>query len=117
VLVCPEARGEQRTIVLDAMSHAMAIVAIRDPMVSYLKDGQTAHLVSRPAPEEWATAIEVAVVDRAQAKQLGESARSYVAANHRVSTHVATVLDVYERVVSGESLPFPVSAKSESAGR
>lgn len=117
VLVCPEASGEQRTIVLDAMAHAMAVVAMRDPMVSYLKDGQTAHLVSRPAAEEWATAIEVQVVDRTQARQLGEAARSYVSANHRVSTHVATVLDVYERVVSGESLPFPVSADGDSAGR
>ena len=46
------------------------------------------------------------VRERDKAQQLGASARQYVSANHRVSSHVATVLDVYERLLSGESLPF-----------
>lgn len=106
ILVCPEASGEQRTMVLDSMAHAMGVVALRDPMVSYLKDGQTSMLVSRAHADEWTGAVRALLRERDKAQTLGASARQFVGANHRVSTHVATVLDVYERLLSGESLPF-----------
>lgn len=112
ILVCPEALGEQRTMVIDAMAHGMCVVALRDPMVSYLKDGQTAALVNRPNADEWAGSIRSLLRLRDKALSLGASARQFVSSNHRVSTHVATVLDVYERLLSGESLPF-----AEVAGR
>lgn len=119
ILVDPEASGQQRTIVLDAMAHGMGVIGLRDPMVSYLRDGQTAVLLGEAGPAEWAAALETLIVDRERAKRLGESAREYVAANHRMSTQVASVLDVYERLLSGETLPFPspVGAEERGGGR
>jgi len=117
ILVCPEAQGDQRTIVLDAMAHAMGVIALRDPMVTYLRDGETAMLIQRPVVDDWTGGVREMIRDREMAERLGESARRYVASNHRVSTHVATVLDVYERVLSGESLPFPEPALAEETRR
>ena len=69
------------------------------------------------APESWSRAVELLIVDRERARRLGESAHQYVRGNHKVSTHVSSVMDVYERLVSGERLAFPAPGGAEAAGR
>ena len=113
VLVSPESLGEHRTILLDAMAHGMSVVAQRDPMVSWLKEGRTAVLVSRPGVEEWARAVDTLLRDPARAASLGESARQYVRESHRASSHVSVILDVYERLQAGET---PTTAKAVKVG-
>ena len=57
VLVQSDARGEQRSLVLDAMASGMIVLAAEDPMVSYLVNGRTARTVSGTRSDEWAAAL------------------------------------------------------------
>ncbi len=97
VIVHPDARGEHRTLMLDAMASGMAVIASEDPFVSALIDGRTASLLPPGASAaQWGEVLAALLGDPDRARALGASARAYVRERHRVSTHVAAVLDVYE---------------------
>lgn len=106
VLVLPEAQGEHRTLVLEAMARGLAVVAAADPMVTHLADRRTARLVAGPDPSLWAETIGEVVGDAAAARALAESARRFVREEHRVSSHIGLVLDAYEWLASRDSLPL-----------
>lgn len=106
LLVYPEARGEHRSLLLDAMASGMVIIAAADPMVSALIDGRTASLVDRRDSERWQASLSWAFTEPDQAKPLGASARAYAKENCRASTQVAAVMDVYEWLTAGETIPF-----------
>jgi hypothetical protein len=105
-LILPEARGEHRTLTLDAMAAGMVVLAAADPLVSVLIDTRTARLVDHPTPERWAAAVRWLFESREQARALAASARDYVRTNCRASSHVAAVMDAYEWMTAGESIPF-----------
>jgi hypothetical protein len=106
MIICPDARGEQRTLLLDAMASAMPVVATEDPFVSSLIDGRTACLLPAGASAiNWGETIRSLLDDPERARSLGASARAYVREKHRVSAHVATVLDMYEWATQ-RTLPF-----------
>jgi hypothetical protein len=107
VLVQPEAHGEQRSILLDAMAAGMAVVAGADPGVTSLVDGVTARLVSQPTRGAWALAVGKVLSDREWALSLGRSAWRYAHDQRRASDHVRAVLAAYEQIASGAALPFP----------
>jgi hypothetical protein len=106
LLICPEARGEYRSIVLDAMAGGMLVIAAADPVVSILIDGTTARTVESRTPEAWRAALEGVLRDPEASRQLAHSGRSYVRENCRASSHVAAVMDVYEWLTAGETIPF-----------
>jgi glycosyltransferase involved in cell wall biosynthesis len=106
ILICPEARGEYRSIVLDAMATGMLVIAAADPAVSYLIDGTTAKLVEGRTAEAWKAAIETSLQNPAASRDLAQNARAYVRENCRASGHVAAVMDVYEWLTAGETIPF-----------
>lgn len=108
VLVIPEKHGEHRSILLDAMAAGMAVVSAADPMVSALTDGRTAKLVQSCEPAQWAAAVGQLLDDTESARAMGASAHAYVKQEHRVSAHVASVLDAYEWMTSKEAIPFKV---------
>jgi hypothetical protein len=106
ILVQPEARGEYRSLVLDAMASGMAVLAAEDPLVSYLLDGRTAKLVSHEHADAWSSAIKPLLNDVSVARDLSHRAREFVRTTHRVSAQVAAVLDAYESLTSPEPIPF-----------
>lgn len=107
VIVHPDARGEQRSLLLDAMASSMVVVASEDRAVAALIDGQTARLVPTGAtPGMWGEALAGVLGDRVNARALGVSARAYVRAKHRVSAHVSGVVDVYEWTVGRKTMAF-----------
>jgi glycosyltransferase involved in cell wall biosynthesis len=106
LLMLPEALGEHRSLVLDAMACGTVVVALADPLVSSLIDGRTARLVPKPEPEMWAEAVSSLLDRRDRAAALADSARDYVRQNHRASAQVAAVLDAYEWLAGRESIPF-----------
>lgn len=106
VLVCPEARGEHRTLVLDAMATGMLVIAAADPNVSWLIDGRTARIVDKKAADRWQSAVSWALENRGAARELAESARAFVKENCRASSQVSAVMDVYEWLTAGETIPF-----------
>lgn len=105
VLIVPEALGEHRTIMLDAMGAGMAVLAAADPRVSWIVGGVTARTVgggaepgapARPATaDDWARAVREVVMVPATGRALGASARAYVQENRRASAHIAAVMGVY----------------------
>lgn len=101
ILVQPEAVGEQRSVLLDAMAAGMIVVAAADDGVSWLVDDQTAWLVHEHTPRVWAQAIGRALGDPSLSKALVARAMTRVAQEHRAITHVSSVLGAYEWVVGG----------------
>jgi hypothetical protein len=112
ILLVPEAVGEHRSLVLDAMASGTLVVALADPLVSYLADGKTARLVERPDADAWSSAVGGLLTDRAAARALAESAREYTRQKHRVSSQVAAILDAYEWLAGRTSIPFDPSVAS-----
>jgi glycosyltransferase involved in cell wall biosynthesis len=106
LLISPEARGEYRSLTLDAMASGMLVIAAADPAVSFLLDDQTARLVSAQTPERWHEALSWALGNPAGARQLAAAAREYIREHTRASAHVAAVMDVYEWLTTGEAIPF-----------
>ncbi len=106
ILIQPEAKGENRSIVLDAMAHGMLVIAAADPMSSVLVDSRTARLVDKPLGERWAAALNWALDDPQQARALALAGREHVRLNRRASSHVASVVDAYEWMSAGEAIPF-----------
>lgn len=107
ILVQPEAHGEQRSILLEAMATGMIVAAGADPMVSILQDGLTARLVARPAGPDWAAVLRDIVNNNERARALARTARDYVKINRRASDHVRAVLSAYDWLSSDEPLPLP----------
>lgn len=110
VLVLPEARGEQRTLVLEAMGMGMPVVAARDEANASLIDGRTALLVAPGDRQGWSRQIRRLLAPSGSEQlvaDLVESAREYVATEHRSSRHVGGVIEAYEAAVGKPSLPFP----------
>lgn len=110
VLMLPEARGDARTITLDAMAAGMIVVAASDPMVGVLQEGRTARLVDGARPERWAEMLGWVFRERDAARALGLAAREHVRQHFRASAQVSTVVDAYEWMRSGESIPFQPGA-------
>jgi glycosyltransferase involved in cell wall biosynthesis len=106
VLVLPEALGEHRSLVLEAMACGLAVVAAADPMVSHLADRRTCRLVAGADPPLWADTLREILDDATGSKALAASARQYVSEQHRVGNHVGLVLDAYEWLTSRDSLPM-----------
>ncbi|MEZ6242922.1 MAG: glycosyltransferase [Phycisphaerales bacterium] len=107
VIVHPDARGEQRSLLLDAMASSMVVVATEDRAVGALVDGQTARLVpSGATPGMWAETLTNVLENREAARALGVSARAFARSKHRVSAHVSGVLDVYEWTVGRKAMAF-----------
>lgn len=101
VLIQPEAVGEQRSVLLDAMAAGMVVIAASDPGVAWLIDGETCWLISEHTPRVWAETVSRAIRSPEDAQQLAARAMARVAREHRASAHVAAVIGAYEWVVGG----------------
>lgn len=105
-LILPEALGEHRSLTLDAMAAGMVVIAAADPLVGVLIDARTARLVERPSAEKWEEALIWLLRQRDQARALAGLARQYTAQHCRASAYVSAVMDAYEWMTAGESIPF-----------
>ncbi|MCA9298588.1 MAG: glycosyltransferase, partial [Phycisphaerales bacterium] len=105
LLLFPEATGEHRTLLLDAMAHQMVIVAAADDAQGALRD-ETACIIRDAVPTAWSSAIRELLEHPERARAIGASARSFIKDHHRGSAHVASVLDAYEWMTSSDSVPF-----------
>lgn len=96
LLVLPEALGEHRSFVLDAMARGLAVLAHRDPKVTHLHSGDQVRLVDKPTIEQWRTGLQGLMESPVELTTRRKAAREYVLQHHRASAHVASVLGVYE---------------------
>ncbi|GJQ30197.1 MAG: hypothetical protein HBSAPP03_20810 [Phycisphaerae bacterium] len=96
LLIQPDAHGEARSVILDAMGAGVLVVAAADPMVSVLIDARTARLAPQGDVNAWGKVLTEVLDDRARARALAESAHVFVRSNRRASDHVRAVLRAYE---------------------
>ncbi len=104
-VVCPDALGTARTLLLSAMSAGRPVIAAGDPVIEYLVDGRTAKLVERPTPGQWAEVFRSMAQQPGAMRALGRSAAEYVHEHHGAASFVAHTIEVY-REVSGEPIRF-----------
>ncbi len=109
LLLHPEARGERRTMLLDAMAVGVPVVAASDPAADELIDNRTAKLVREPTADAWHDAIAHLIDDPGAARELGASARAHVREHHRASTQAAAVIDAYEWLAAPYALAMPAT--------
>lgn len=102
----PEARGEARSALLEAMAAPMAIAAAMDKDVSPLISGQTAVLVRENTGRAWSEALRSLLGNVQEARRLAASAREWVRQNRPVSGHVRSVLETYAWLTQGDAIPF-----------
>ncbi len=107
VLILPEARGEQRTLVLEAMGLGMPVIAAADPLNGCLIDRRSALLVPEGDRDAWTRAIASVLDERALVAALSASAHQFVRDEHRPSVQVRAVIQAYEAAVGKAPLPFP----------
>ncbi len=106
ILAVPEALGEHRTIVLDAMAARCAVVAQTDPLCDYLVEGETAKLIADPTAKRWQDIFESLIADRASREALGQSASRYVARERLAHAQVEQLLSAYRAIAAAEPIPF-----------
>lgn len=114
MLILPEAVGEPRSMVLEAMGSGVIVLAGADPMVGWLRDGETARLVVDPSPRAWALAVEWAIRSRDEAESLRASAWEHVRQHHKASAHVAAVIDAYEWLTQRDPIPFSTTSPGDA---
>ncbi len=106
ILMLPEQFGELRSIMLEAMSLGMPVIAGGDPFLDMLVDDVSASIVEEGDAEEWGRRITRVISEPETARRLGAGARDRVAAEHRSSDQVSRLIDVFERVLTGGSYAF-----------
>ncbi len=107
LIVYPDARHEQRTLLLDAMAHALLIIAAPDPMVSVIQDELTVACPTALTPVGWADTLRARLADRPGSVAIGLSAREYVRQHRRASGHIAALIDAYTDLVRTDALSMP----------
>jgi len=95
MLIYPDARHEQRTVLLDSMAAGMVIVAARDELVTIIKDNQTASIVETPSKDEWQEKISSLLENVEHARSLGKRARAEIQHHRRAGVHIASLVDAY----------------------
>lgn len=96
LLIQPDANGEARSVLLEAMATGSLVIAAADPRVSVLIDARTARLVPSGDAAAWARTLREVLSDPVRARALAGSAQEYVRTHRRASDHVRAVLAAYE---------------------
>lgn len=100
VLLVPEALGEHRSLVLDAMAAGMLVVARPDPMVDWLGDAGLCRLVPAAGAGPLAAALLELVRDAGLAAEVRERARAYVERRRPASGQVRALLEAAAEAAS-----------------
>ncbi|MEX0885804.1 MAG: glycosyltransferase family 4 protein [Phycisphaeraceae bacterium] len=106
VLIHPQPLGRSRTLTIQAMAHALPVVAQDDPWLDYLHDEETARVVHDPDPSGWAQVLLEMIADPDRGHALGASAQGWIRANRLASRQLERVLALYYRLL-GHTIPFP----------
>lgn len=106
ILLHPEATGEHRTALLDAMAAGMAVIAKEDPFIEALQDGRTCVTLAGEGPSAWRGAIQKMLDSPDDARALGATAKDYIRRERLASGQVRATLAAYEWAADAEPLPF-----------
>ena len=105
ILIWPDHAGEHHSLVLDAMARGMVVVASEDSDIPAISDPSRVMVVAGSA-SDWSMAVTSALEDEGVRTRIGAAARSYIREHHRVSRHVAGVIEAYEWLTGRDSIPM-----------
>jgi glycosyltransferase involved in cell wall biosynthesis len=106
-LIVPEQFGDLRSLMLEAMTFGMPVIASEDPFLDMLEDKRTASVVSDSSAEGWARHVTDLLTNPDAARALGLAGRDRIAAHHGSSAQVTALVATFERIVSGGAYAFP----------
>lgn len=108
VLLLPDSRGQQRSIILDAMSSNQPVIASDDPLLAdLLVSGQTAQTVTPDDPAAWRASLESLFAETPQERSDRlDRARSLVKTTYTASAHITAIAEAYEQLCGSEPIPF-----------
>jgi len=109
-VIQPQPLGQARTLMLEAMAAARPIIAATDAMLQPILTRNTAVLLDRPTPAQWAQAINDLVDQTRSLTQLGHAASLHVKQHYTVWAQVSKTLELYRSVTAPENLPFEPAA-------
>ena len=103
LFVHPEARGECRSILLDAMATGACVIAAKDPDVSWIIGDETAKVVRSDYSDGWRSAVTDVLDHTAVREDLRQRAFAHIRQHHTVSGYVTTTLDAYESTLAAHA--------------
>jgi len=104
LLLLPEARGEHRTLTLDAMASGMVVIAQRDPLVACLDNPELAVLVEDGDAAAWQSAISDVLTTPGRAQRVIDAAREFIKQERRASDHAQSLYDAMTWLTSRDSI-------------
>ena len=105
LLMYPEAAGEQRSVLLDAMASGVLVIAAKDASVPILIDSTTARLVEPKLAQEWQAALRGLLGDPDGSRQLAASARAHIEQHRKASDYIRCVLSAYDQMMADRTVP------------
>lgn len=112
LLILPDADGQHRSIILDAMAHGVLVLAGKDPLLAdLLRHSQTALLTDSIESQEWLTLLQTAFSDDPQLDVIRARARDLVRGERTASAQVDAIAAIYDRLCGEPSIPFAASTK------
>ena len=106
VLIMPEQLGELRSLMLEAMAFGMPVIAREDPFLEKLIDDESAYIIRDGHADEWAEQLSHLLTHPDEARALGLAARQCIADNHRSSDQAASLIEAFQRIMTGGAYPF-----------
>ncbi len=112
-LLMPEATGEIRSLLLEAMMNGLPILATSDPYLDFLIDEETATLIDEPSPERWTRQLRRLTTETDEFRTIARTATEQIAESHRSTRQIHLLRETLERIVSGETYTFKETQESE----
>lgn len=113
LLLLPEARGEHRTLTLDAMASGMVVIAQRDPLVASLDDPGQVALVDGGESSDWEEAIRGVLTNPERAQSLISSALEFIKKHRRASDHAQDLYDAMAWLIGRDSIQITDAARAD----
>ncbi len=110
VLLVPEALGEARALVLQAMADGMLVLARPDPLIDWLVPGETCDPLADATPDTIAKQVLALADDLGRATALRASAKSWVQQHRPASAQVRGLLGALTRTLDVAAPVSPATA-------
>ncbi len=111
VLLLPEAHGEARSVILDAMVARTVIVARADPLIEAFAAPDIAVLVEGPTRGAWVKALRRVLEDAEAARRITERARERILRDRPVHKQVEAILTAHNLLTTEGSIAFPDASR------
>ena len=107
LLVLPDALGEVRSIILDAMASGVVVAARADPCIEVTALPGIALLVEGPTEGAWLTVLRRVISDSDELRRIGALARERVVKDRPVHRQVDAILAAYGELADNAPIAFP----------